>query len=203
MEIQELLAKYRAASPGMDGIETLKKIKSANPLTEVVMLTAHATVESAIEGMKFGAFDYLMKPFSFERFLKAFQKAQAQWDLSQSTPERVPTQDQSSADEAYVLVKADNSAYRVNLDEIQYVEAMGNYVKIHLKERNIVSNMSLRKVEQLLPVDRFCRVHKSYVVSLSKVVSVGSDLVVLKGKNIPLGHAYRQSFLNLVQQHAL
>jgi len=184
--------------PKLSGMDFLRAL----PQPPLVIVTS-AYQEYALEGYELDIVDYLMKPFSFERFLKAFQKAQVQWDLCQSTHVLVPTQDQIVADDAYVLVKADNSVYRVNLDEIQYVEAMGNYVKIHLKERNIVSNMSLRKMEQLLPVDQFCRVHKTYLVSLSKIVSVGSDLVVLKGKNIPLGHTYRQAFLDLVQHHAL
>ena len=184
--------------PKLSGMEFIRGLPSP-PL--VIITTAYQ--EYALEGYELDVVDYLKKPFSFERFLKAFQKAQTQLDHRQSASVLVADQNQQSIDHSFIMVKVDSTSYRVNLRDICCVEAMGNYVKIHLQDRTIVSYISLKKMQLLLPAHRFPRIHKSYIISLSRIVAVDSDVVVLDQKNVPIGHSYRQNFLALIQQNSM
>lgn len=184
--------------PKLSGMEFIRGLPSA-PM--VIITTAYQ--EYALEGFELDVVDYLKKPFSFERFLKAFQKAQTRHDHRRNASVRVGDQNHESIDESFIMVKVDGTSYRVNLRDISCVEAMGNYVKLYLDDNVIITYMSLKKVQSLLPSDHFPRVHKSYIVSLSKIVAVDSDVVVLGQKNVPIGHNYRNDFLALIKQHSV
>jgi len=179
--------------PKLSGIDFLKTMKHT-PL--VIITTAYA--EYALEGYELDVVDYLMKPFGFDRFVKAVHKAQDV--LSTKNYQDEPNvKNEYSAEEQFVFVKSGKKTFKVNLNDLLYVEALGDYVKIYTTERMIVSYQSLKHIESILPSNRFPRVHKSYILSLSKVDMIEGNQVRIKDKYIPIGSNYKMEFEKLVK----
>ncbi|MDZ7693915.1 MAG: LytTR family DNA-binding domain-containing protein [Balneolaceae bacterium] len=158
--------------PKLSGIDFLKSMK--NP-PAVILSTAYD--DYALEGYELDVIDYLLKPFSFERFLQAVRKAK----------ERVPTSTGSNT----ISVKSDGRIYRVLLDEIRLLESQGDYVTMHLSGRKITFYDTLKNLEEELPSDQFARVHKSYIVNLSCVDYLEGNVLKLGDLTIPIGNTYR------------
>jgi DNA-binding LytR/AlgR family response regulator len=100
----------------------------------------------------------------------------------------------------YIFVKEDRKMHRIDLHDINYIEAVGDYVKISTYQKNRITYMSMKKMETLLPEGEFCRVHKSYIVNLAKISSVEGNRVVLKDIELPIGQNYRARFIEWVKQ---
>lgn len=142
----------------------------------VIFTTAYP--EYAVNGFELNAIDYLVKPFSFERFQKAISKFQI------STPKNT-----------FLLLYADKKAFKVNLDDIEYIEAMGDYVRVKTADQRLVVHQTLQKMsEQLSPQD-FRRIHKSYIISIHKLQYIEGNTVRIAGAEIPIGQTYRADFL--------
>lgn len=156
--------------PRLSGINLMKSLPSP-PL--VVFVTAYP--EFAVEGFDLEAVDYLLKPVSYERFLKAISKVT---DKLQNVSIIETGLD-------HIMVKSDKKMYRVELDDIFYVEAQGDYIKIHLENRTMMVYGSLSSFDEKLPSDRFLRVHKSYVVGLSKIEYIEGNQIRLNGVLLP------------------
>ena len=138
--------------------------------------------------------DYLKKPFSFQRFLQGIQKAE----------ERIKSSDQQEevkGDMEYIFVKANKKTINISLDSIQYIEALGDYVKIYTDSEHIVTYQSLKGIERLLPTQKFYRVHKSYIVSLSKIKSIEGNMVHMSSNSLPIGNNYKQGFLQKIHMN--
>jgi DNA-binding LytR/AlgR family response regulator len=177
--------------PGLSGIDFLKSRKNA-PM--VIITTAYA--EFAIEGYELDVVDYLMKPFSFERFMKAVEKA---WEVHLASRKRQPDKSaEPEQEEQIIFVKSSKKTYRVNLDKILYIEALGDYVKIFTEDRMIVSYQSLKNIETMLPPKRFPRVHKSYIVSLSRIDLIENNQIRIRERLIPIGTNYKAEFEKLI-----
>ena len=174
--------------PKLSGLDFLKNLPNP-PL--VILTTAYS--DYAMEGYELNILDYLKKPFSFERFYKAMQKAQEQLALrkSQST----------EGENTYIFIKANKKAYRIEFKSICYIEGLGDYIKIHLKDRHLVTNLSMKKMEDLLPSDEFFRTHKSYIIRLDQIQSVEGNQVEINGDKLPIGNIFRQSFQDLINKH--
>jgi len=142
--------------------------------------------------------DYLMKPFSFERFVKAIHKAQDHL-TTRNTQEEKETPREKIPEEQFVFVKSGKKTYKVDYDDLLYIEALGDYVKIFTRERMIVSYLSMKHIESILPPSRFPRIHKSYIISLAKVEMIEGNQVKIKEKYIPVGSNYKMEFENLVK----
>lgn len=179
--------------PKLNGLDFLRTLKNP-PL--VIITTAYA--EFAIQGYELNVVDYLMKPFSFERFLKAIQKVQEVM-YSRSAPASIPAPAVEAQEENYIFIKSSKKTYRVNLDEILYIEALGDYVKIYTTERMIVSYQSLKNIEHQLPLKYFPRIHKSYIVSLAKVELIEGNQVKIRDQYIPIGTNFRGDFDKLIR----
>ena len=167
--------------PKLSGINFLKTLPEP-PL--VIFTTAYPGF--AVEGFELDAVDYLVKPFSFERFLKAVNKA-----LNKTS--RQPgslTEDRTSDD--FIFLKADKKVYRINLDDILYAEATGDYVKVFTREAQYVANITLKKLLEELPSNGFIRVHKSYIISASKIKFFEGNYIKVGQSDIPIGAAYRE-----------
>ncbi|MEX2603547.1 MAG: LytTR family DNA-binding domain-containing protein, partial [Gracilimonas sp.] len=136
--------------PRLSGISLLKTLEHP---PKVILTTAYS--EYALEGYELNVVDYLLKPFSFERFLKAVDKAKQQVA-------------RSSHDE-YITVKADGKLFRVSFEEILFAESKGDYITLHTSQNRITFNQTLKDLCKMLPADLFCRVHKSYLVSLKRI----------------------------------
>lgn len=176
--------------PRLSGLELLKNLTNP-PL--VILTTAYS--DYAMEGYELNILDYLKKPFSFERFFKAVQKAEDQLSLRQAH------KDENDSD--YIFIKANKKTIRVEFKSICYIEGLGDYIKIHLKDKHLVTNLSMKKMEELLPSDQFFRTHKSFLIRLDQIQSIEGNLVNVNGNKLPVGNNFRQEFQELINKHVI
>lgn len=160
--------------PDISGIEFFRSL-SRKPL--VVFTTAYS--EHAVAGFELDAVDYLLKPFSLPRFLKACNKAQ-EW-LELRGKETKPT---------YLFVKTGYDQVKVDFDAIDYLEATGNYVNFVLGDRHVLSRMTITECEALLPADRFVRIHRSFIAAIGKVEKIERHQLTVHGSVLPIGVSY-------------
>jgi DNA-binding LytR/AlgR family response regulator len=168
--------------PKISGLDFYKSL-SDPPL--VIFTTAYP--EYAVNGFEVNAVDYLVKPFPFDRFLKAVNKLN---DLVQGQS-RTP---------ASIFLQADKKMHKVDLDEIRFIEAMGDYVKVFTGEKTLIVHQTLQKLLEKLPATRFFRVHKSYLIALQHINYIEGNMVVIGKEQIPIGQTYRNDFLALLQK---
>lgn len=171
--------------PKLSGINFYRSL--TNP-PHVIFTTAYP--EYAVDGFDLNAIDYLLKPFPFERFLKAVNKLK---DKLQGRPV-----DQASGN--YILLKADKKIYRVKLEDIHLLEAMGDYVKVHLGNKTIIVHDTLQGMQDQLPAHLFARVHKSFVISLERFEHIEGNMAIIASRPIPIGQSYRHSFMEQIQK---
>ncbi len=171
--------------PDMTGIQLYE---SLNYKPMVIFTTAYSNY--AVTGFDLDAVDYLVKPFAFQRFLKAVNKAYEQMN------QRVPVAT-SEFHRDFMFVKDGTKIVKVVYDDVLYLEGMKDYVKIILKEKKIVMPLiSMQSMMKKLPKGQFVRVHRSYIVSLSKIESVEKNRVVIDGKWLPVGNSYKNLLMD-------
>lgn len=173
--------------PRLSGINFLKTYK--NP-PMVIITTAYT--EYALESYELNVLDYLKKPFSFERFLQAVQKAEEKVKIGGES------QEGEKEERDFIFVKANKKTINVSLDSIMYVEALGDYVKIFTTTGHVVTYQSLKGIERLLPSQKFFRIHKSYIVALSKIKSIEGNMVHMEKSTLPIGNNYKQAFFQRI-----
>ena len=178
--------------PKMSGIDFLKTLKNP-PL--VIFTTAYS--EYALDSYELDAIDYLKKPFSFERFCKAFFKAEELLLLKNSASRS----DSKSNTTDFIFIKSDKKSYKVNISDILYIEGLGDYIKIYLTDKKLVTNLSMKKIESLLPSNLFYRIHKSYIISLLKIDSIEGNMVKINQSKLPIGNSYRQEFMLTIKNY--
>lgn len=176
--------------PKMSGISFLKNLKNA-PM--VIFTTAYS--EYALEGYELNAIDYLKKPFSFERFCKAYYRAEELLSLQQNAQNTSCSVDPQND---FLFIKADKKSVKVKFTDILYIEGLGDYIKIHLHDTKLVTNLSMKKIFKLLPTNQFYRTHKSFIISMDKIDSVEGNMVSINGVKLPIGNSYRRDFLGFV-----
>lgn len=169
--------------PDLSGIELLNSMRE-KPL--VIFTTAYP--DYAIEGYQLNGIDYLLKPFSFERFVQAVDKA-TEW-IQMKQP-KSPTRD-------FIAVHADHKVYKIKYDDILYIEGLKEYVSYYLADQRIIALQSLKGLETLLPADRFARVHRSYIVPIHKINSIDGKEITIGDKQIPLGKMYKEAIMKRV-----
>lgn len=188
--------------PEITGIGLLKILKK-KPI--VVLTTAYS--EYAIEGYELDVTDYLLKPITFERFLKSVEKIQAVKGRGlphpASSTASAPAAPPSAATSEYLFVKDGTKSVRVNFADVQYIEGLKDYVRIHTSEKKITTLQSLKKLTALLPSAEFVRVHHSYIIAMKWVEEVHRDGVLVNGTLIPVSDTYRPAFKELVEQRLL
>ena len=180
--------------PEMIGTDFLKTL-SQKPM--VVFTTAYA--EYALEGYELNVVDYLLKPFPFERFLQAVNKASdlAKLKNTETAMSTAPVQS-TVVDKNYILVKSEHKIHRIYYEDIQYIQSMREYVAYYTPNGRILSLGSLKKLETDLPEDQFIRVHKSYIIAKSKVSILEGNMVHIGKKKVPIGANYREEVLKLL-----
>ncbi|RNC83421.1 MAG: DNA-binding response regulator [Balneola sp.] len=166
--------------PKLSGIDL---IRSLSHPPKIVLTTAYS--EYALEGYELDVIDYLLKPFSFERFLKAVNKVSKLLESEQASDESQP-----------LIIKADGKTYRIDEEDILFVESLGDYVTLHTSSEKLTFNQSLKSFLEKLSPDSFIRVHKSFVVSLSKINYVEGNMISVGEKEIPIGNAFKDDFKN-------
>lgn len=178
--------------PMLSGVQFLKSI---NKPPKVIFTTAYK--EYAVEGFELDATDYLVKPISFERFLKAvgkYFKLVAPEINSISTVTQQPT-----LYDQYLLVKVKKKLVKVILSEILFIESLKDYIKIHMKGKSVVTKMFISEIEEKLPSDLFLRIQRSFIVAMDKIDSFSPNNVEINEHEIPIGRSYK----NLVFKHLM
>lgn len=175
--------------PKLSGISFVRNLKNP-PL--IIFTTAYS--EYALEGFELNAIDYLKKPFSFERFCQAFFKAEELIHLKKGIPADTEPKNE------FLFIKSNKKSVRVRFSEILYIEGLGDYIKIHLKDQKIVTNLSMKRIFSLLPENKFYRIHKSFIIALDHIDSIEGNLVEINKNKLPVGNNYRQDFMQLMDQ---
>lgn len=172
--------------PLLSGLDLLKVVKTK---PQVIITSAHE--EYALESYELSVIDYLLKPFSFERFLSACNKASKQSMLEeQANPSREKKEDN------FILLKFDRNQVNLSLNDIYCLEAYGNYVKVWHKDICKLTANTLNKFEELLPNNRFVRIHKSFIINMNHIASIKNTKITLKnGEVVSIGRSYRKSFM--------
>jgi two-component system, LytTR family, response regulator len=178
--------------PGITGVQFLKSIQGQSTSPMVIFITAYE--QYALEGFELDVVDYLLKPVSFDRFLKASNKAFELFKLRQQAP--VPEITPST----HFFVNANYALVKIRYDEITYIEGLKDYVKIYLTSARhpVITRMTLKGIEQKLPSHEFMRVHKSYIVSLDKIQSVRNLKIHIGEAIIPVGEQYVEEFMKSI-----
>jgi DNA-binding LytR/AlgR family response regulator len=168
--------------PKLTGIDFLKSIK--NP-PMVIMTTAYPNF--ALQGYELDVIDYLVKPYPFDRFLKAVNKARDFFDLKYK-PAETPKED-------FFFVKCDYRYEKIHFSDVLYVEGMENYVVIYTAAQKYVTLLRMKNIEETLPAGDFLRIHKSYIVSTRAVTSIDGNEVIVAGKRLPLSREKKAEIL--------
>ncbi len=182
--------------PQLTGIEFLKSLSNP-PL--VIFTTAYPNY--AIEGYELNIMDYLLKPISFERFMKAVNKALAQLELQTETKE-VPVPE-SKEESDFIFVKADKKLIKINYKDILYIEGLKDYVIIKLPTSRVITLQTMKSLEAKLPTSIFKRIHRSYIANLGRIDAVIGNMVEIEKKHLPIGKNYRDELLAIINQNRL
>jgi len=180
--------------PRLSGIRFLKTLTQP---VQVIFTTAYP--EFAPEGFESDAIDYLVKPFSFERFMKAVNKA-AEWSEFRKSREFSKAEIQGD-DREFILLRADKRVYKVDFDSIHFFEASGDYIKVHTRERTLVIHETIKNLLRQLPGDQFIRVHKSFIVSLAGIRLIEGNQVDVAGRLVPIGSVYKEELLDKLNRN--
>ena len=165
--------------PGMTGIELTKHLKDKRPL--IIFITAKS--DYAVEAFELNVVDYLVKPITPARFLQAIHRAS---EALNSSKEEVKVDRQE-----FVFIKDNGVLKKINVEDILYLEAMGDYVKVHTANKFHVLHSTLKSIEEKLPASSFIRVHRSYIVSLSKIDFIQEGVISIGKATIPVADTYR------------
>ncbi|MEI7726835.1 MAG: response regulator transcription factor [Bacteroidota bacterium] len=181
----------------LSGIQLLNALKH-RPF--VIFTTAYERY--AIQGFELDVVDYMLKPISFERFIKGVNKVceRLQMDLDGAKPESGKTK---PAEPSFFFVKTETRMERIENHDVLYVEGMGDYWRIVTKTRRIMTLMNARKLEEVLHEPQFCRVHKSFFIALDKIESIERNRIKIGDQYIPVSETYHKAFFDLVERKKL
>jgi two-component system, LytTR family, response regulator LytT len=182
--------------PELTGIEFSKLIGS-----EIKVIFTTAFSEYALEGFKVSALDYLLKPFNYEEFLRAAYKAKDWFEIKQTQEDAHLVQDDN-----YIFVRSEYKTIKINLSEVLYFEGLKDYVKIWIEgnPKPVLTIMSLKSLEELLSPTRFMRIHRSYIIALSKIIMVERSQVIINSKiRITIAEQYKEKFQEFISGRSL
>ena len=166
--------------PSVNGIEFYREMKQN---TMVIFTTAYT--EYAVEGFNLNAVDYILKPFTIERFMLAVNKAN----------DFLNYQTQKENTSQFLFIRADYSLLKINMAHIVYIEGLDDYLKIHLEnQKTVVTRLTMKALLEKLPAKQFIRVHRSFIVPLERIESVRNKNILIAGKEIPIGNSYEETF---------
>jgi DNA-binding LytR/AlgR family response regulator len=180
--------------PIMTGMEYLK---STTKRPMVILTTAYPSY--ALEGFELNVLDYMVKPITFERFFKGANKAKDYFSLKKAARKEV----ESSSALDYFFVKCENIYEKILIDEVEYVQALQNYVIIYTSTKKYITLMPMKRMEAILCTSKFVRVHKSYLVALNKIRAVENSCLKLTSASIPISRNHRKSVFEKVVNKSL
>ncbi len=172
--------------PDLTGTEFVRSLEHP---PAVIFTTAYR--DYAIEGFELNALDYLVKPISFQRFLKAANKAKHHFEM-----QRQPAQKTPSPDPEYFFIKSDGQFIKIKLEDVLFFESEKDYVFIHTLQKRYMTLLSLKQLESELPPDKFLRVHRSFIVSLDKIELMDGNLLIIRDKRIPVSRSLQDTIFN-------
>ncbi len=159
--------------PDITGIDFLKIL---NPQPYIILTTAYK--EYALEGYEHNVVDYLLKPFSFDRFLKAINKV-------------VDMVEKERTGRTFMTIRADRKLYKINYDDLIFIEGQRAYVTFHTTQKKITALISMKELEEKLPKDQFIRIHKCFIVSIKYLESLEGNMIEICGRKLAVGSSYR------------
>jgi two-component system response regulator LytT len=180
--------------PNLTGMELARLLQQQpGPIPKIIFTTAYN--HYAIEGYRVNAVDYLLKPFSYEEFLRAANKV---LQLSEETF----NDNTDHTEEGFIFIKVEYQWVRVNLKDILYIEGLKDYVKIHLEtpQKYLLSLISLKALEEKLPSTKFMRIHRSYIVSLEQISAISKNSIFIGKTEITVGEQYKETFKLIVDK---
>lgn len=173
----------------MDELSGIELLESSKINSQVIITTAYQ--EYALKGYELQITDYLLKPFTFNRFLLAVNKAQE--NILHHTPDTQPE---------FIFVKTENRLEKVMLNEIVYIEGMRDYLRIHTVNKKIMTLQNFSELEKLIPPSLICRVHKSYMVALNKIDSIERSRIKIADQLIPISETYKEVFFQIINNRS-
>jgi DNA-binding LytR/AlgR family response regulator len=182
--------------PQITGIDFLRSLYHP-PM--IIFTTAYK--EYAPLGFEINAVDYLIKPFAFDRFVKSVNKADMLLKLNNLQSNTCDNRSRVISD--FLMIKIEYNTKRVDLDDILFIEGMKDYIKLYTGTRPLLTKTTLKNINEKLPADRFLRVHKSFIVSLSKIESIENNRIRIGEHRIPVGELFKSQFYSIVNQNLI
>ncbi len=170
----------------MEQLTGIQFLEAIGPSSKVILTTAFD--QYALKGFELNVTDYLLKPFSFQRFLQAVNKAMEHFS-NRKNP----------GNDSFIFVKTEYRLERIDIDDILYIEGMKDYLRIICTGKKIMTLQSFAKIEESLPDKKFCRVHKSYIVAIDKIKSVERGVIIIADQRIPVSNTYKDIFYSKIK----
>ena len=181
----------------MPDISGLSLAKTINKKSKIIFTTAYR--EYAVDGFDLQAVDYLLKPIAFDRFLQAVNK----FFETQSVISKQVDIEEDSVKNDYIFVRSERKMVKINFDEILYVESLSDYIKIHIKDKVLVTRETISNLEMKLPSQQFLRIHRSYIVNLCKTDSYTNEFIEIEKNAIPISRTYKENVLKKLAENSL
>lgn len=193
--VQENQVDVMFVDINMPDLSGMDFVKSLDHPPRVIFTTAYS--EHAVEGFRVDALDYLLKPIGYADFLKAANKARVWFEASETKPFQIDSNNE------FLFIKSEYKIVRINLDDIKYVEGMREYLRIHLiNQKPIMTLMSMKKLEEALPAEKFLRVHRSFIVNLKRITVIERNRIVFdEDVYIPVSEQYQKPFRDWMEKH--
>jgi len=172
----------------LTGIQFLEAIRSTS---RIIFTTAYD--QYAIKGFELNVTDYLLKPFSFQRFLQSVNK------VMDFYAQKTDIHSANYENDSFIFVKTEYRLERVDINTILYIEGMKDYLRIICADKKIMTLQSFAKIEDSLPAKNFCRVHKSFIVAIDKIKSVERGVILIADKRIPVSNTYKENFYSKIK----
>jgi len=175
----------------MEQLTGIQFIEVTGTTARIIITSAYD--QYAIKGFELNVTDYLLKPFSFQRFAQAVNKVMDYYTQKHEIANNL------SGDDSSVFVKTEYRLERIDLDDILYVEGMKDYLRIICTNKKIMTLQSFSKIEDSLPANKFCRVHKSFIVAINKIKTVERGVIVIADRRIPVSYTYKENFFSKIR----
>ena len=176
----------------MEQLTGIQFIEATGTSSKIIITSAYD--QYAIKGFELNVTDYLLKPFSFQRFVQAVNKVMEHHSQKPDIKEKPYT------DDSFMFVKTEYRLERVDFDDILYIEGMKDYLRIICKNKKIMTLQSFAKIEESLPSKKFCRVHKSFIVAIDKIKSVERGVIIIADQRIPVSNTYKETFYTKIKK---
>jgi DNA-binding LytR/AlgR family response regulator len=175
----------------MEHLTGIQFLEATGTTSRIIITSAYD--QYAIKGFDLNVTDYLLKPFSFQRFLQAVNRVMEYYS------QKLEGQKTISENDSFIFVKTEYRLERIDFNDILYIEGMKDYLRIICTNKKIMTLQSFSKIEESLPANKFCRVHKSYIVAIDKIKSVERGVILIADKRIPVSNTYKESFFSKIK----